>query len=81
MFQPYVPKSQFPDFGYGYGWFLDESQDRPVIVSVGGGPQGNSIFATLIIRYPKDRVTMIVLTNQGKIEHYDIWNLIENELF
>jgi CubicO group peptidase (beta-lactamase class C family) len=81
MFEPYVPKSQFPDFGYGYGWFLGESQDQPVIVSVGGGPQGNSIFATLIIRYPKDRVTMIVLTNQGKIEHYDIWNLIKNELF
>ena len=76
-FEPFVRATEFPGFGYGYGWFVGEVQGRPVVAGAGGGPA----FATLIIRYPKDQLTMIVLTNQGHIDHFAIWGLISNELF
>lgn len=76
-FEPFVHETEFPGFGYGYGWFLGEFQGHLVVAGAGGGPA----FTTLIIRYPKDYLTMIVLTNQGNINHFSIWETISNELF
>lgn len=45
--------------GYGYGWNIGKKFDRPVIAH-GGSIYG---FATHIARYPADRVTVIVLSN------------------
>lgn len=76
-FVPFVGETEFPGFGYGYGWFIGEYQGRPVLASAGGGPA----FATLLIRYPQDHLTAVVLTNQGGIDHFFIWAVIANELF
>lgn len=77
VFVPFVRETEFPGFGYGYGWFVGEYQGRPVVAGAGGGPA----FATLLIRYLQDHLTVIVLTNQGKIDHFAIWAVINNELF
>ncbi len=44
---------------YGYGWSIGKKFDRQVIAH-GGGIYG---FATEIVRFPADRVTVIVLSN------------------
>ena len=44
---------------YGYGWSISKKFDRQVIAH-GGGIYG---FATEIVRFPADRVTVIVLSN------------------
>jgi CubicO group peptidase (beta-lactamase class C family) len=77
IFEPYVCETEYPGFGYGYGWFVGESHGRPIVAGAGGGP----MFATLIVRYPQDHLTEIVLTNQGKIDHFSIWAAISNQLF
>ena len=45
--------------GYGYGWSIGRRFDRQAIAH-GGGIYG---FATYIVRFPADRVTVIVLSN------------------
>jgi CubicO group peptidase (beta-lactamase class C family) len=77
MFEPYVPETDIPGFGYGYGWLVGEDQGRPLVAHTGGGPG----LVTLIIRYPEDELTEIVLANQGDIDHGSIWGAISNELF
>lgn len=77
IFEPFVCETEYPGFGYGYGWFVGEAQGRPIVAGAGGGP----MFATLIVRYPQDHLTEIVLTNQGNINHFSIWAAISNELF
>lgn len=77
IFEPFVLETEYPGFGYGYGWFVGEVQGRPIVAGAGGGP----MFATLIVRYPQDHLTEIVLTNQGNINHFSIWAAITNELF
>jgi CubicO group peptidase (beta-lactamase class C family) len=78
MFEPYVPDTgDGPGFGYGYGWGVWEDRGRPVVFVTGGGPA----FATLLIRYPGDELAVIVLTNQGDIDHGSIWTTISNILF
>ena len=84
MFEPFVREigNNTPGmpaalgFGYGYGWFVGEVQDRRVIAGAGGGPA----FATLIMRYPEDELVAIMLTNQGGID-WSVWGTISNTLF
>jgi CubicO group peptidase (beta-lactamase class C family) len=45
--------------GYGYGWTIGRRFDRQAIAH-GGGIYG---FATELVRFPADRVTVIVLSN------------------
>jgi CubicO group peptidase (beta-lactamase class C family) len=68
MLEPYIPQTDAAGLGYGTSWFI-----------AGGGP--GSPFATFIVRYPQDRLTVIVLINQGMIDLFEIWDLIKNELF
>ena len=78
MFEPFVRETDdVPGFGYGYAWLVGKDRGRPVIGGTGGGPA----FATLIVRYPEDELTEIVLTNQGDINHGAIWATISNTLF
>ena len=78
MFEPYVPHIDTSGFGYGYGWVLGESQGQPIIAGAGGGP--GSPFGTLLVRYPQDRLTVIVLANQY-IDQIYFLGLISDELF
>lgn len=47
------------DFGYGYGWFIDEDEHRRRVYH-GGGIVG---FKNEIVRYVDDRITIIMLNN------------------
>jgi CubicO group peptidase (beta-lactamase class C family) len=77
MFEPYVPQTEYPGFGYGYGWFLGKSQGQPIVASAGGGVE--SPFGTLIVRFPQSRLTMIILANQN-IDQLYFLELILDEL-
>jgi len=57
MFTPF--KDSGPGVGYAYGWNIGKRFDRPM-TGHGGGING---FATNIIRFPADHVTVIVLSN------------------
>jgi CubicO group peptidase (beta-lactamase class C family)/dipeptidyl aminopeptidase/acylaminoacyl peptidase len=47
---------------YGLGWFLGESDGHRYVQHTGSHMTG---FGTIVARYPDDRVTFIVLTNQN----------------
>jgi len=47
-------------YGYGFGWSLDETTDNhPMIFHVGN----IAGFRSVVVRYPKDRLTVILLSN------------------
>jgi hypothetical protein len=48
-------------FGYGLGWFVDEVNGHRHVSHPGGTPGA----ASIISRYPDDRLTLILLTNGG----------------
>jgi CubicO group peptidase (beta-lactamase class C family) len=77
MFEPFVRETEYPGFSYGYGWMKGEDHDRPVV----GGAGWNAGFATLYVQYPEDGLTLIVLMNEGDINHFSIWGAIANKLF
>ena len=77
MFAPYVRESNYPGFGYGYGWFVGNDRGRPVTAHSGEGAG----FTSLIIRYPKDGLTGMLLINQRDIESIPVWTAISGEVF
>jgi CubicO group peptidase (beta-lactamase class C family) len=77
MFEPYVPQTEYPAFGYGYGWFVGEVQGQSIVAGAGGGVE--SPFGTLIVRFPQSRLTMIILANQN-IDQLFFLDLILDEL-
>ena len=68
MFTGYAltPSMDFKGAEYGYGWFIGETLGRRVIFH-GGVMSG---YSSGILRFPDDRVTIIVLRN-NEIELYD----------
>jgi hypothetical protein len=67
MFTPHapIPDSGWLDFGspesaYGYGWMIGKEGNRRVFEH-GGGIDG---FVSVIKRYPDDKTTIIILSNQ-----------------
>src|SRR5262249_26300065 len=48
-------------FGYGLGWFLEDVNGHRHVYHAGGAPG----TATIISRYPDDRLTVILLANGG----------------
>lgn len=62
MFALHVP--EIPELdgspGYGYGWFLEVDDGRQMMWHT-GGVYG---FTTQIVRYPAERITIVILTNQ-----------------
>jgi CubicO group peptidase (beta-lactamase class C family) len=77
MFAPQVLETDQAGFAYGYGWYIGEDRERAV-VGHGGNVEG---FATLIIRYPEDQITLIVLMNQADMNQLSVWAAISNEIF
>jgi CubicO group peptidase (beta-lactamase class C family) len=55
-------------FGYGYGWFIGRLFNRQVFFHP-GAIEG---FRASIYRFPADRVTVIVLSNQGRTDTDEI---------
>jgi len=77
MFEPFVRESNYPGFGYGYGWYVGKDRGRPVVAHAGDAAG----FTSLIIRYPEDGLTGIVLINRQDIEPIPVWAAISSELF
>jgi hypothetical protein len=65
MFERYVPETDLPLFGYGYGSFVTKILGRPLLMATGGGES----FVTIYFRLPEDGLTLIVLTNQGDVDY------------
>lgn len=63
LFTPYAPIPGPEGLAYGYGWVVGEEFGRPVAMH-SGGIEG---FSANIRRYPDDRVTVIVLSNQQDV--------------
>ena len=68
MFTGYAktPSVDFKGADYGYGWFIGKTLDRQVIFH-GGSMSG---YSSGIMRFPDERVTIIVLRN-SEIQIYD----------
>jgi CubicO group peptidase (beta-lactamase class C family) len=79
MFERFVPMSDYPPFGYGYGWLVTKILGRPVLGGAGGG--GNSAFTTMYLRLPVDGLTLIVVMNQGDIDPFSVLFAIAGALF
>jgi CubicO group peptidase (beta-lactamase class C family) len=79
MFERYVSETDYPPFGYGYGFLVTELLGNPLVASAGLGGGGG--FATFSLRYPADGLTLIVLMNQGDISHFSMLFAIAGALF
>ena len=79
MFERYIPMTEYPPFGYGYGWLVTKILGRPVVG--GAGWSSGAGFATFYLRYPADGLTLIVLMNQGDIDHISVLLAIAGALF
>ena len=77
MFERYVPETDYPPFGYGYGWLVTRFLGRPVLAGAGWSAGA----ATFYLRYPADGLTLIVLMNQGDIDHMSVLLAIAGALF
>jgi CubicO group peptidase (beta-lactamase class C family) len=77
MFERFVPMSDYPPFGYGYGWLVTTILGRPLV----GGSGWSAGCATFYLRYPADGLTLIVLMNQGDIDHISVLLAMAGALF
>jgi CubicO group peptidase (beta-lactamase class C family) len=77
MFTAHASVPDSDESGYGYGWFIGEYMNRRNI-SHGGGWVG---YTSLIDRYPDDKVTVIVLTNQANVDPATISDIVEKRIF
>ena len=79
MFERYAPETDYPPFGYGYGWLVTKVLGQPLVGGAGYGGGGG--FATFYLRYPADGLTLIVLMNEGDIDQFSMLFAIAGALF
>jgi CubicO group peptidase (beta-lactamase class C family) len=74
MFTGYArtPSVDIEGADYGYGWFVGRVLDRPVLAHSGVLPG----FTATLMRFPREKVTIIVLRNYG----LDLYDRLEIEL-
>jgi CubicO group peptidase (beta-lactamase class C family) len=58
------PKTDLPDAGYGYGWYVSKHRDNDLFFHSGH----TCGFTNLIERYPEKKFTVIILTNRRDAE-------------
>lgn len=75
MFTPF--KEMYPGKSYAYGWWTSEKFGRREIAH-GGNATG---FITYLARYPSDRVTIIVLSNNERGSSAKISNVLAAIVF
>jgi CubicO group peptidase (beta-lactamase class C family) len=74
---PHIKIDNIWAHSYGYGWGIGQ-QDTHKVVGHGGYISG---FSTRIFRYPDDKVTIIVLSNQESIDTQYIASLLSERVF
>jgi CubicO group peptidase (beta-lactamase class C family) len=77
MFTAHAPIPEADGLGYGYGWLIGRTFNRRNIFH-GGSLVG---YNSLIDRYPDDKVTVIVLTNQANVDPATISDIVEKRIF
>lgn len=77
MFTAHVSVSEEHGLGYGYGWLISRAFNRFMIFH-GGSIDG---YTSLIERYPDDKVTVIVLTNQGNLDPAMTSDMLKASIF
>ena len=78
MFERLVPQTiDVPGFGWGYGWLVTSLLGHPLL----GGAGASGYHSTFYLRYPADGLTLIVLMNQGDIDHMSVLLAIAGALF
>ncbi|HSB65803.1 MAG TPA: serine hydrolase domain-containing protein [Anaerolineales bacterium] len=77
MFAPIIQESGVAGFAYGYAWYVGKDHGRAV-VGHGGNIEG---FSALIVRYPEDQITLLLLMNQADLNQLSVWAVISNEIF
>lgn len=75
MFTPF--RDMYPGKSYAYGWWTSQKFGRQEIAH-GGNLAG---FITYIARFPSDRVTVIVLSNNGRGSSGKISNILSSIVF
>jgi CubicO group peptidase (beta-lactamase class C family) len=76
MFTPHVRMTDGSS-SYGYGWTISEMNNHQAI-GHWGGIEG---FATLFVRFPEDKLTIIVLSNRDTANVGDVLDVIVRVLF
>jgi CubicO group peptidase (beta-lactamase class C family) len=77
MFTAHASVPDSGGLGYGYGWFIGQWLNRRNIFH-GGSLVG---YTSLIDRYPDDKVTVIVLTNQENLDPATTSDMVEKKIF
>jgi CubicO group peptidase (beta-lactamase class C family) len=65
------------NLSYGYGWMIMEDDQR-TIFQHGGGING---FRSLIVRYPEEKVLVVILSNQENTAVEEVWSFVDKKLF
>ena len=76
IFTPRVPLQGSSDLSYAYGWVVSQENGHPVVEHAGsiGG------YVSLLIRYPKDKISIILLSNDQRVDFGTILSEIEKKL-
>jgi CubicO group peptidase (beta-lactamase class C family) len=77
MFTSYAPIPESNGFGYGYGWFIGKHFNRQVFLHDGHFDG----FRACISRFPTDRVSVIVLSNQERTDINEVCRQLAGIVF
>ena len=77
MFTAHASIPDSDGLGYGYGWFIGKFHNRRNVFHVGSSVG----YTSLIDRFPDDKVTVIVLTNQENLDPATISDMVEKKIF
>jgi CubicO group peptidase (beta-lactamase class C family) len=77
IFTPYVPSNLHPGFSNGYGWAIGADNGRREYNHPGFLPG----FASIIVRYPDDKATIILLSNRGDTDVLNLAPEVAQKLF
>ena len=77
MFTPHVSIPNTEGWFYGYGWNIGQERGHPII-SHGGSING---FVAMNARYPKEQITIIVLSNQQNTDVVLIQGILSRKIF
>jgi CubicO group peptidase (beta-lactamase class C family) len=77
MFTAHLPTSSEDELNYGYGWDIGEANNQRVFMHT-GQIRG---FLSVILRYPDDKVTIIVITNRDMTDLWYVLTGIDERIF
>lgn len=76
IFTPRVSIRGSRDLSYAYGWVVGQENGHPIVANAGsiGG------YSSYLIRYPEDKISIILLSNDQRVDFGTITNEIDKML-